>query len=108
MATTTTAAGTLMKKIHSHETLSTNQPPKTGPSAIASAVMPDQVPIARPRCSALKVALMSAKLPGTRSAALRPWTALARMSCGVSGASPHHTDAAAKATTPTPKVRRRP
>ena len=40
-----------------------------GPTAMARAVKADQVPIARPRCASLKVALMMARLPGTSSAA---------------------------------------
>ena len=50
-----------MKKIQRHETLSTSQPPRTGPTTTARAVSADQVPIARPRCSPLNVALMMAR-----------------------------------------------
>ena len=60
--------GTLRKKIQRQEAFSTNQPPRTGPKAEVMPVKPDQVPIARPRCSALKEALMIAREPGTSKA----------------------------------------
>ncbi len=45
---------------------------RTGPRAVVMAVKPDHVPIARPRDSSSKDALMIARLPGTRNAAPIP------------------------------------
>jgi hypothetical protein len=47
---------------------SESQPPKTGPDAVVMAVNPDQVPMALPRDFPSKLALMIARLPGTRNA----------------------------------------
>ncbi|OOO00831.1 MAG: hypothetical protein USCGTAYLOR_02972 [Chromatiales bacterium USCg_Taylor] len=69
---------------------------------------PDQVPIARPRSFAGKDALMSARLPGTRSAAPTPCTARAVMSWRMSADSAQATEAAANSTTPIAKILRRP
>ena len=61
-----------MKNTQRHDTCWINHPPKTGPTAAVIAVNPDQVPIARPRSSALNDELISARLPGTRSAPPTP------------------------------------
>ncbi len=73
--TTSTARGTLMKKTHRHDPCSTSQPPSTGPTAAVMAVNPDHVPMARPRSSSLKDALIMDRLPGMRSAPPIPWIA---------------------------------
>ncbi len=100
MSSTAAASGTLMKKIHRQENVSTSHPPSTGPTPAAIAVNPDQVPIACPRRSREKLALMSARLPGTRSAAPIPCTPRATTSWVMCGASPHQIDATAKSATP--------
>ena len=69
-----------MKKTARHETCSISQPPITGPTAAATALKPDHVPIARPRSSSLNDALMMARLPGTSIAAPTPCTPRAMMS----------------------------
>src|SRR6266704_2648779 len=56
---TTAASGTLRKKTQRQEAYCTNTPPSTGPTTVVSEENPDQVPMARPRCSALKDALSS-------------------------------------------------
>ncbi len=57
-----------------------SHPPRTGPKALVIAVEPDQTPIARPRESSSKEALMIAKLPGTSRAAPIPCRQRARIS----------------------------
>ena len=107
-AMTTIAMGKLMKNTQRQETNSTIQPPSTGPKAAVIAVNPDQVPIARPRSSDGNDALISARLPGTSNAPPTPWNPRATIRWRMSGAKPHHTDAAAKRVTPIVKIRRRP
>src|SRR5712692_486540 len=68
MNKTTAAIGMLIKKTQRQEAYCTSQPPSTGPRAEVMAVKPDQVPMARPRCSLSKKAPMIARLPGTSSA----------------------------------------
>src|SRR5260221_4904166 len=68
IATTAAARGTLIQKTARQETAPTSHPPRTGPIAAATAVAPDQVPIARPRSAAGKAEPINARLPGTRSA----------------------------------------
>ena len=75
---------------------------------IASDVIDDQVPMARPRVEAGKVAVMMARLPGTSSAAPRPCTARATMSMSAVDDSAHHKEAAPKIATPAPYKRTRP
>src|SRR2546421_1999395 len=69
---TTTASGTLIKKTQRQEVYCTNTPPSTGPTTVVSEENPDQVPMARPRCSVLNEALIIARLPGTSRAAPIP------------------------------------
>ena len=64
-----------MKKMSRHDTASMSHPPTNGPSAPATPASPDHAPMARPRSSGWKLAEMSARLPGTRSAAPAPCTA---------------------------------
>src|SRR5579862_1891405 len=69
---TAAASGTLMKKTQCHEACSTSHPPITGPIAAVIDVNPDHVPIARPRDSSSKDALIIARLLGTSAAAPIP------------------------------------
>ena len=55
---------------------------------MVSAENPDQVPMARPRCSELVEALIIARLPGTSKAAPMPCTARARISESTVGERP--------------------
>src|SRR5580658_6876347 len=57
-----------MKNTYRQEPCWVNHPPSTGPTAAVMEVKPDQVPIARPRSSSEKLALISARLPGTSNA----------------------------------------
>ncbi len=64
-----------MRKIARQPTVSTSQPPITGPSAPVIAPAAAQVPIARPRSSPENPAPRMARLDGISSAAPTPWTA---------------------------------
>src|ERR1700674_2456993 len=92
--------GRLMKKTHLHEPCSVNHPPSRGPMAAVIDVKPDHVPMARPRSFWEKLALIRARLPGTRSAPPIPWRPRATISCRILGASPHHAEDTEKSTTP--------
>src|SRR5258707_15119252 len=72
IARTTAAAGRFRKNAQRQEAYCMSHPPRTGPKALVIAVEPDQTPIARPRESLSKEALMIAKLPGTSRAAPIP------------------------------------
>ena len=61
-----------MKNTARQLTCSISQPPRTGPIADVIALKPDHVPIACPRAASSNVALMIARLPGTRNAAPTP------------------------------------
>ena len=87
------ASGTFRKNTARQLMCSINQPPVTGPIAAVIAVKPDQVPIARPRSASAKVALMMARLPGTRKAAPSPCSARPAMRIRGEVASPHTIDA---------------
>ena len=72
MINTIAAAGILIKNTARQEMYCTNNPPRTGPIAVVMAVKPDQVPMARPRCSLSNDALIIARLPGTNKAPPMP------------------------------------
>src|SRR5262245_40306192 len=93
MNTASSAMGTFTKKIARHENASTSQPPSTGPSAVVRADAPAQVPIARPRSFSGKVALMIARLLGTRIAPPIPCAVRATVRGKAPGANPHATEA---------------
>ena len=97
-----------MKKISRHETASTNQPPRRGPTAAATPPSPDHAPTAAPRPSGSKLAWMIARLPGVSSAAPMPWKARAAINVPAEGAIPHSSDPIANQITPISKIRRRP
>jgi len=69
---------------------------------------PDQVPIARPRASPVKVALSSASDSGTASAPPIPCSALAASTISIDGASAQASEATAKTAIPIMYIRRRP
>ena len=94
------ASGTFRKNTARQLTCSISQPPVTGPIAVVIALNPDQVPIARPRSASSNVALMIARLPGTRKAAPIPCSARPTMSVRGDVAMPQRTDAAVKKMTP--------
>ena len=70
--TTTAASGRLITKISRHVTASTSQPPRKGPTAVATPPSPDQAPMAAPLSSRRKLASMMARLPGVSRAAPIP------------------------------------
>ena len=85
-----------------------SHPPRTGPSAVVMAVKPDHVPMARPRDDSSKVALMIARLLGTRNAAPMPWMKRAIIRYSIFEERPQATEAAANTATPLRKTKRRP
>jgi hypothetical protein len=107
-STVATPSGTLKKNSQRQDAYAMTQPPRMGPTAAAMAVAADHVPIAAARVPRGYAAPMSARLPGTSSAAPTPCTARPMMSPVAEGARPHAADASAKRTTPATKTRRRP
>jgi hypothetical protein len=107
-AITSAASGTLIKNAARQLTCSISQPPITGPIAVVMALNPDQVPIARPRSASSNVALMMARLPGTRNAAPIPCSARPIIRMRGEVATPQITDAAVKNATPKRKTFLRP
>src|ERR1700686_1718442 len=87
------AIGGLRRKIVRHPTVSTTQPPTTGPNAPARAPAAAQVPIARPRASPVNPPPRMARLFGRSSAAPNPCSARAARSHGSDGAPAHITEA---------------
>ncbi len=67
-----TAIGGLIQKMARQLTCSVRKPPSTGPMASARALMPAQVPIAVPRCSAGKAWVMIDRVAGIMKAAPTP------------------------------------
>ncbi len=107
-ATTSAASGTFRKNAARQLTCSISHPPSTGPMAAVIELKPDHTPMARPRSASSKVALMMARLPGTRNAAPMPWSARPAIRAAGEVATPHKIDAAVKDTTPARKTRLRP
>ncbi len=105
---TTAATGRLIRKISRHDQTSTSQPPRNGPTAVATPLSPDQVPIARLRSCGAKLASRIARLPGVSRAAPTPCNAREPMSTGAFGATAAPIDATTNHTTPIAKTRRRP
>ena len=92
--------GTLMAKIQRHDAWSTSSPPPSGPTTIAIPPHAVHVPIAAPRSSAGKVAVMIASDAGTSSAPAHPCSARATISSSAVGASAHSTRRHAEAGQP--------
>jgi hypothetical protein len=107
-ATTIAASGTFTKNTARQLTCSISQPPTIGPIAAVMALKPDHMPMARPRSAPSNVALMMARLPGTRKAAPMPCTARATISTRVDAARPQPIDAIVNSMTPARNVRFRP
>jgi hypothetical protein len=98
----------LSQKIERQPTMSTSQPPASGPIAVVTPASPDHRPIAAPRSSVTNDAEMIARLPGVRSAAPMPCSPRAATSISIDGASAHSTDAVANHATPITYTLRRP
>ena len=107
-SSTATATGTLIRKIHRHEALSTIQPPSSGPIAAAMPPSPAHWPITLPRSATRNEPWIIARLPGVSSAAPTPWSSRAPISWPGDWATPHSAEARANQVTPTRKTRRRP
>ena len=61
-----------MRNAARHESVSTRMPPTNGPRIVVPAEAAAHTPKARPCCSPVKVAVMSASEPGTRTAPAAP------------------------------------
>ena len=106
---TASPIGTLMKNTHRQEPCCVNRPPSTGPTAAVMEVKPDQVPIARPRSSTEKLALINARLPGTSNAPPTPSASGNNQPSNIGRAQPHKAGRQRKkSATPTAKTLRRP
>src|SRR5205823_2894576 len=101
-------SGTFRKNAARQLTCSMSHPPITGPAAAVIELNADQVPIARPRSLSSNVALMMARLPGTRNPAPTPCRARAAIRMRGDVARPHRTDAAVNSRTPKRNTRFRP
>ena len=74
------AMGTLTRKTDPHQKWANRNPPKIGPKATPSPVVPDQIPMARTRSrSAVKTLVRIESVHGMRAAAPIPMTARARV-----------------------------
>jgi hypothetical protein len=101
-------SGTLMRNAARQLTACTRRPPTTGPM-IAVADVPDaHSPMARPRASPSKAAVMIDRLAGTSTAPKAACTIRAPMRISIVGASPQATDAMPNPTRPIWNMRRRP
>ena len=97
--------GRLIQKIACQGPISISQPPRIGPSAAAMAEAAAQVPMALPRASFGKWALISASEPGTRSAPPIPWKVRAAISIPADPDRPHHREVRPKPAMPIMKIR---
>ena len=100
--------GTLSQKIQCQEIPPVTAPPTTGPAATARPLMPPHNPIAAPRFSTGKAALMSVSVSGMTIAAPVPCTTRAAMRVPTSGERAAAAEAAVKMPMPTVNIRRRP
>ena len=109
MAKVITPTGTLMRKIQPQWRCWLIRPPRTGPSARASALTAAQMPMAVLRSLTLvNVAMMMASVVGISSAAPTPCTARLAMSTPPLPASPAASEESVKTAMPTPNSLRRP
>src|SRR4029079_8642888 len=100
--------GTLMRKTHRQENVSTSQPPSNGPTAADTPARPDHARTVLDLSAGWSERVSSARLPGTNSAAATPCSARATTNVERVGAAPHTTDIAVSATTPMTNSLRRP
>ena len=109
MASATMPTGTLMKKIQPQCRCWLMKPPISGPNASAIAPIAVQMPIAAVRSLAcVNVAMMTASVVGTSSAAPRPWTTRAAIRTAPLPARPAPSEASVKITVPAKNSRRLP
>ena len=97
-----------MRKIARQPTVSTNQPPSGGPSAVVRAPAAAEVPIAGPRALPLYAAPTIARLAGVSRAAETPCAIRAAISQIAEGASAQTSEAVVKPSNPAANTRRRP
>ena len=104
----TSTSGTLIAKITRQENKSISAPPIGGPMRIEIPVQAVHEPIAAPRSSSPKVAVMIARVLGTSSAPAMPWSPRAKISALPLGATAHNSEQTPKAAIPIVKIRLRP
>ena len=107
----TTAAitiGTLIRKIHRHDAMSTISPPSTGPARIPIPPQAVHLPIAPPRSSLGKTETMIASAAGVSIAPETPCRARATISTPIVGDSAHSAEPIPKPLTPAMNTRRSP
>ena len=105
---TTAPIGRLIRKTARHEIAPTRKPPTSGPTALATPLSPDQIPIARARCAGRMQVSISARLPGVMSAAPTPWTSRAPIRKPIVGAAAQRPEATENTAMPARKILTRP
>ena len=88
--------------------MSTSAPPASGPTTVETPLQAVHVPIARPRSSSGKTAMIVASVLGTSSAPAAPCTMRAATSSSAVGATAHISDVTPNSAVPSAKTRRRP
>ena len=101
-------SGTLIRNAARQLTAWTRKPPSSGPTIEVAEVPDAHRPMARPRASPSKAAVMIERLPGTSTAPNAAWMMRAAMRTSMVGASPQMTDATPKPERPIRNIRRRP
>ena len=105
----TIPTGTLTKKIHGHESVSTRSPPSTRPTAPPPTAIAAQTPSAFVRSApSLNVVVTMDNAAGETSAAPSPWSPRERISIVSPVARAQSRDALVKSTSPARNTRLRP
>ena len=108
-STMPTPIGTLMKKIHSQESVSVRIPPSSRPTALPPDAIAAQIERALVRSApSAKLVVMTASAAGDMSAAPRPCAARAPISISSEDAKPLTSEATEKSVAPAMKRLRRP
>ena len=101
--------GTLTKKIHGQESVSTRIPPSRSPTAPPPTAIAAQTPSAFARSApSANVVVTIESAAGETSAAPRPWSPRITISIVSLCATPQRSEATVKSTTPARKTRLRP
>jgi hypothetical protein len=100
--------GTLIQKIQCQLIPWTTAPPTTGPAATARPVIPPHKPMAMPRFSTGKAALIRVRVRGITMAAPAPCSPRAAMRVPTLGATAAAAEAAVKTARPRQNMRLRP
>ena len=101
----TAIRGALTRKIHRQPARVTSSPPASGPAIAAIPPHAVHEPMAAPRSSSAKVAMITASAAGVSRAPITPCTARAMISVTPLGATAHNNEANPKPATPRVKIR---